>query len=93
MNKNEFYNIQKYQNTIKNLQEKKQIKKCLKYNITTIIYCNQSRYLGETIYSIINQINSSNEIIIVYDNKDEDNLKYNIFENLSECFQFNSVFI
>ena len=87
MNKNEFYNIQKYQNTIKNLQEKKQIKKSLKYNITTVIYCNQSRYLGETIYSIINQIDSFNEIIIVYDNKDEDNLKYiknliNGYENI-----------
>ena len=76
MNKNEFYNIQKYQNTIKNPQEMKKIKKCLKYNITIVIYCNQSRYLGETIYSIINQIDSFNEIIIVYDNKDEDNLKY-----------------
>ena len=87
MNKNEFYNIQKYQNTIKNLHEKKQIKKCLKYNITTVIYCNQSRYLGETIYSIINQIDSFNEIIIVYDSKDEDNLKYiknliNDYENI-----------
>jgi glycosyltransferase involved in cell wall biosynthesis len=87
MNKNEFYNIQKYQNTLKNPQEKKKIKKCLKYNITIVIYCNQSRYLGETIYSIINQIDSFNEIIIVYDNKDEDNLKFiknliNDYENI-----------
>jgi hypothetical protein len=49
MDKNEFHNIQKFQNIIKNLKEKNKIKKYLKYNITIIIYCNEYKYLNETL--------------------------------------------
>ena len=45
------------------------------YQISIIIYCKEFRFLRKTIYSILNQINN-NEIIIIYDNNDETNLKY-----------------
>ena len=76
MDKNEFKNIQKFQNIIKNHKEKIKIKKHLKYNITIIIYCKEYKYLSETLHSLLYQIDIYNEIIIVYDNNDENILKY-----------------
>ena len=76
MDKNEFKNIQKFQNIIKNHKENNKIKKYLKYNITIIIYCYEYKYLSETLHSILYQIDIYNEIIIIYDNNDENNLKY-----------------
>ena len=77
MDKNEFKNIQKFQNIIKNHKEKIKIKKHLKYNITIIIYCKEYKYLSETLHSLLYQIDIYNEIIIVYDNNDENNIFYN----------------
>ena len=49
-----------------------------KYQISIIIYCKEFRFLRKTIYSILNQINN-NEIIIIYDSNDETNLKHYIY--------------
>ena len=78
MNEKEFNNIIKFQNL---LEKKKNIYAydnnliIKKYQISIIIYCTEFRFLRKTIHSIVNQINN-NEIIIIYDNNDETNLKY-----------------
>ena len=79
MNKKEFNNIINFQNLILNNNKTNQLKKNIisrKYKITIIIYCSEYDFLNKTIYSILNQANINNEIIIVYDNNDVSNLKY-----------------
>ena len=83
MNEKEFNNIINFQNLITNKNNTNILKSYLisrKYKITIIIYCSQYKFLSQTIYSILNQVNIKNEIIIVYDNNDASNLNYiNIF--------------
>ena len=53
------------------------------YEITILIYCNESKYLFKTIKSILNQKFIIFEIIIVYDNVNQEELSYirNIIKN------------
>ena len=78
MNEKEYNNIIKFQILLESKSKvfsyyNNLIKR--KYQISIIIYCKEFRFLRKTIYSILNQINN-NEIIIIYDNNDETNLKY-----------------
>ena len=77
MDKNEFDDIYNFQNII-NKKTNKKTNKCKnnKYEITIIIYCIDFKFFNYTFFSIINQINNNNEIIIIYDNYDDNNLKY-----------------
>ena len=93
INEKEFKEIKYFQNSIKMLTKKNHnnkfknnlIKK--NYKISILIYCDEFKYLEQTIYSILNQIKINNEIIIIYDNIDKTNLKYiinfiNKYENI-----------
>ena len=89
MNDNEFNNLISYQNFINNMNYTNKLDNILiyrNYKLSIIIYCLEYKYLNKTIYSILNQINyNNNEIIIIYDNNDEINLK-NI-KNLSNEYK------
>ena len=76
MNKTEFDIINIYQNTIKNEIKINKLESFSDYKISIIIYCTEYKLIDITINSILNQINKDNEIIIIYDNYDETNLKF-----------------
>ena len=89
MNDNEFNNLISYQNFINDpnyLNKLDNILICRNYKISIIIYCLEYKYLSKTLYSILNQIDfGDNEIIIIYDNNNEVNLKY--FKNLTNEYK------
>ena len=92
MNENEYKNIFLFQNSNKNITfqniKKDKILFNKKYKISIIIYCSEFNYLNKTIYSILNQINYDYEIIIVYDNNDENELNYiRNLTNMQENFR------
>ena len=81
MNEKEYNNIVNFQYSnkkiiIQNSMNKEKILFNKKFKISIIIYCSEFNFLNNTIYSIINQINYDYEIIIVYDNYDENKLNY-----------------
>ena len=78
MNEKEFNNIFDFQNIKLKKNNINQLKNNLikKIKITIIIYCSEYKFLSQTIYSILNQVNINSEIIIVYDNNDVSDLKY-----------------
>ncbi len=92
MNENEYKNIFLFHNSIikmviQNNNKKEKILLYKNCKVSIIIYCSEFKYLDKTIYSILNQIYYDYEIIIVYDNNDENEFNYiskltNIQENI-----------
>ena len=92
MNENEYENIFLFHNSIikmaiQNNNKKEKILLYKNCKVSIIIYCSEFKYLNKTIYSILNQIYYDYEIIIVYDNNDENEFNYiskltNIQENI-----------
>ena len=70
MNSNEYQSILNFQN----LSIKYQLQNIKKEPIfSIIIYCDEFKYLKKTLYSIINQSFDNYEIIIIYDNCEQNN--------------------
>ena len=80
MNEKEYKEIINFHKKNSNYNIKKEIINNLiniKYKITIIIYCFDLKFLSKTIYSILNQINIINEILIIFDNNNnKKNIKY-----------------
>ena len=77
INLNKLYNLNKYLRKYKPLSKNIKIEKNLEkenYDISILIYCNEAKYLFETIKSILNQKNIFLEIIIIYDNRNNEEL-------------------
>jgi hypothetical protein len=49
------------------------------FKISIIIYCTGAKLLNQTIFSILNQIEISYEVLIIYDNYKDINLNYYIY--------------
>ena len=75
IDKIEFDNIYNFQNMIKNKGKACKLYDKL-FKISIIIYCTGAKLLNQTIFSILNQIEISNEILIIYDNHKDINLNY-----------------
>ena len=75
IDKIEFDNIYNFQNMIKNKGKACKLYDKL-FKISIIIYCTGAKLLNQTIFSILNQIEISYEVLIIYDNYKDINLNY-----------------
>ena len=74
MNSTEFYSIMNYQYNPEQVTKKEIIKSATKFNISIIIYLNEFNFLENTIKSIEYQNFSNYEIILIFDNEDNNEL-------------------
>ena len=93
---NKYYNFKKYIGEYENKYlsnniniEKNVVKNS--YEISIIIYCNESKYLFKTIKSILNQKNIDFEIIIIFDN--DYNRELSIIQNYIKHYKMITIIV